>query len=130
MAAERKTGAGSYLSGVLERAPQPKAEPPRAEPVAEPDLAAQDVSPKGRGGAPAPKARQTPPARAAKRIKGRTVYIADDLFERIIVQAHRRDVTISDYICLLLDRHVPDHRVVRSGSSSSAANDQAEPDAA
>jgi hypothetical protein len=78
---------------------------------------------------PASKTRQAPAARAAKRIKGRTVYISDDLFERIIVQAHRRDVTISDYICLLLDRHVPDHRVVRSGTTNTVANDQADSDA-
>jgi hypothetical protein len=115
---------------VLERAPQPKTEPTKTEPAAESEAVPQDAGPKGRGAAPLPKTRQAPPARAAKRIKGRTVYIADDLFERIIVQAHRRDVTISDYICLLLDRHVPDHRVVRSGATSAAASDQAESDAA
>lgn len=65
----------------------------------------------------------------AKRIKGRTVYIPDDLFERIIVQAHRRDVTISDYVCLLLERHVPDHRVVRSGVAAQPA-EQGDSDAA
>jgi hypothetical protein len=41
---------------------------------------------------------------------GRTIYLHDDLFERILVQAHRRDKNISDYVSWLLDRHVPDHR--------------------
>jgi len=116
MAEPRKTGAGSLLGSVLERAPQL-----RPETADEPDGAAEPA-PKGRGTASAAKTSRAPAARTAKRIKGRTVYIADDLFERIIVQAHRRDVTISDYVCLLLDRHVPDHRVVRSGPSASAAD--------
>jgi hypothetical protein len=51
---------------------------------------------------------------AAKRIKGRTVYIPDDLFERILVQSHRRNKTISEYITAILERQVPDHRVVRA----------------
>ena len=112
---ERKTGAGMHLSGVLERA-----QPPRPERSPEPpDEPAAEAGPKGRGGAPSPaKAAAPRAARTAKRIKGRTIYIGDDLFERIIVQAHRRNVTISDYVCLLLDRHVPDHRVVRSGPAA------------
>jgi hypothetical protein len=112
MAAERKTGAGSYLSGVLERAPQPKPDPATVEP----DPAQVEAAPKGRGVTPAPKPSRAPAARTAKRIKGRTVYLPDDLFERIIVQAHRKDLTISDYIANLLDRHVPDHRRVGPAS--------------
>jgi hypothetical protein len=107
---------------VLERAPQP-----RPEPAIEPDASPVEAGSKGRGAASPSKPSRAPAARPAKRIKGRTVYIADDLWERIIVQSHRRDVTISDYICLLLDRHVPDHRVVRSGPSvalSDPADDQ------
>ncbi len=115
MAAERKTGAGSHLSGILERAPQP-----RPEPAPEPDAIAPDAAPKGRGAAPAPRATRAPAARTAKRIKGRTVYLPDDLFERVLVQAHRRDLTISDYIAGLLDRHVPDHRRIVSGPASVA----------
>jgi hypothetical protein len=121
--AERKTGAGMHLSGVLERAPQPK--PPVESEESE---VATDL-PKNRAGGPAPKVARTVAARAAKRVKGRTVYIPDDLFERIIVQAHRRDETISDYVTRLLDRHVPDHRVIRSGAAV-VSNDQAETDAA
>ena len=59
----------------------------------------------------------TPPAadaRAAKRIKGRTIYLPDDLFERILVQAHRRDRTISEYVTAILERQVPDHRIARA----------------
>jgi hypothetical protein len=45
------------------------------------------------------------------RIWGRTIYLPDDLFERILVQAHRRDRTISEYVTGILERQVPDHRV-------------------
>jgi hypothetical protein len=104
------------LSGVLERAPQPKpvvTDDPVEETGDEPPTA------KGRGAStrvdgPSRTSRST----GAKRIKGRTVYIEDSLFERIIVQAHRKDRTISEYISALLDRHVPDHRTVRSTSSN------------
>ena len=101
------------LSGVLERASQPRIEPP-----ADPEPA--EILAKGRGASSAPKPSRAPAARTAKRIKGRTIYIPDDLWERIIVQAHRRDVTISEYACLLLDRHVPDHRRVGQSPASSA----------
>ena len=119
--ADRKTGAGSYLGGVLERAPQPK-----PAPAFEPEAGTGEAAPKGRGAAPAPKPSRAPASRAAKRIKGRTVYLPDDLFERILVQAHRRDLTISDYIAMLLERHVPDHRVVRAGPVVASAEAEAE----
>ncbi len=123
--AERKTGAGSHLGGVLERGPQQ-----RPEPAAEPDASPVEAGSKSRGAASASKPSRVPAAKTTKRVKGRTVYIADDLWERIIVQAHRRDVTISDYICLLLERHVPDHRVVRSGPAISLAEPTDDQDAA
>jgi hypothetical protein len=50
-------------------------------------------------------------ARTAKRIKGRTIYLPDDLFERILVQSHRRNRTSSDYVVSILERQVPDHRI-------------------
>lgn len=121
---------------MLERIPQPK--PESAAPiagvvspsvsVAEPEVAPPaDVATKGRGGAAASgRASRTPAARTAKKIKGRTVYLPDDLFERVLVQAHRRDLTISDYITLLLDRHVPDHRrIVAGGPSAADSSDEA-----
>src|SRR5947208_1491591 len=120
MAEPRKTGAGSHLAGVLERAPQPRAEPP-----AESDPMPAEATPKGRGAAPVAKASRVPAARAAKKIKGRTIYIPDDLFERIIVQAHRRDLTISDYCVLLLDRHVPDHRRIGTAPSAEQGDTEA-----
>jgi hypothetical protein len=55
-------------------------------------------------------------------VKGRTVYLHDDLFERVIVQAHRRGKTISEYVSAILERQVPDHRVI--------VRDPGEPDAA
>lgn len=51
--------------------------------------------------------------RPGNRIKGRTVYLPDDLFERILVQAHRRDRTISEYVTGILERQVPDYRTTR-----------------
>jgi hypothetical protein len=99
---------------VLERAPL---DPSTVEPEeTEAPTDAIDSEPaaaaRGRGGAPR-KARSAD-TRTAKRIKGRTVYIPDDLFERIIVQAHRREKTISEYVVSILERQVPDHRVIRS----------------
>lgn len=66
---------------------------------------------RGRGGSSTRSRTSTP---AKRTTKPRTIHLADDLFERILVQAHRRDRTISEYVAGLLDRHVPDHRVVRS----------------
>jgi hypothetical protein len=114
--AEKRNGAGSRLAGLLER-------PTRPDDVEEPDPAADPAEgepaepAKGRGVAPAPKKTKGVEARAAKKIRGRTVYIPDDLFERVIVQAHRKNRTISEYVVGILDRQVPDHRVIRSGSA-------------
>ncbi|MDG3008341.1 hypothetical protein [Paludisphaera mucosa] len=101
------------LAGVLEREKtQPKPFEPEVEEMAE----AEPSPSKGRGGAASAKARAA--ASSAKRIKPRTIHLPDDLFERILVQSHRRGRTISEYVAALLDRHVPDHRVVRSSGSS------------
>jgi hypothetical protein len=70
------------------------------------------VSSRGRG--VAPRKTRAVDARAAKRIKGRTIYLPDDLFERILVQAHRRDRTISEYVAGILERQVPDYRTARA----------------
>jgi hypothetical protein len=100
----------------LGRATPPKPAPdadgqdvPHGDDSAEPEVSTG----KGRGSA-ARKAARTTDARAARRIKGRTIYLPDDLFERILVQAHRRNRTISEYVAGILDRQVPDHRVVRA----------------
>jgi hypothetical protein len=61
-----------------------------------------------------PRKPRAPEGRAAGRIKGRTVYLPDDLFERVLVQAHRRGRTISEYVAAILERQVPDHRVLRA----------------
>jgi hypothetical protein len=62
---------------------------------------------KGRG---APADRPTvQQARKGRGIKGHTVYLPNDLFERITVQALRKDKTISEYLTVLLRRYVPDH---------------------
>lgn len=102
------------IAGVLEREKtQPKPVAVEPEPEAEEAEAVEPTPTKGRG------ARSRAAASAAKRTtKPRTIHLPDDLFERILVQAHRRDRTISEYVAALLDRHVPDHRVVRSTGSA------------
>jgi hypothetical protein len=37
------------------------------------------------------------------------LYMSDDLFERILVQALRRDVPISEYLTAILEAEVPGH---------------------
>ena len=49
--------------------------------------------------------------------------ICDDLFERILVQAHHRTKNISAYGTMSLDRQVSDHRtVVRADDVESVAS--------
>jgi hypothetical protein len=115
--AERRSGAGPRLSGVLERSTQPSTPPatepegPEAPPPADPGDVEPSPSSRGRGASP--RKTRAVDARAARRIKGRTIYLPDDLFERILVQAHRRDRTISEYVAAILERQVPDHRTAR-----------------
>lgn len=78
---------------------------------ADPNDVEPSASSRGRGAAP--RKAKAVDARAAKRIKGRTIYLPDDLFERILVQAHRRDRTISEYVTGILERQVPDYRTAR-----------------
>jgi hypothetical protein len=78
---------------------------------------------KGRGAGRADRepARKVQPAgKTAKKPKGRTIYLSDDLFERILVQAHRRDKTISEYVSMILERQVPDHRTIRADPADEA----------
>ena len=118
--AEKRTGAGARLAGVLERSTplSPTADSDESEVSTEP-AEPEPAEPKGRGASP--RKSKTAEARAAKRIKGRTIYLPDDLFERIIVQAHRRNRTISEYVTAILDRQVPDHRVIRAETPDSGA---------
>ena len=117
---ERRSGAGAHLAGVLERSTPPRPTPDPEPADAPTDDEAPDPEPEptaGRGrGAASRKAAATRAvdARAARKIKGRTIYLPDDLFERILVQAHRRNRTISEYVAGILDRQVPDHRTVRA----------------
>jgi hypothetical protein len=86
----------------------PESDDPDFSPTGE-TAASPDVEPaKGRGG----RKSQPPASRAAKKITGHTIYMPDDLFERIMVQAHRRKRTISEYVAAILERQVPDHRTV------------------
>lgn len=76
-------------------------------PAADVDQVEAEPEP-ARAGAPAPKK-----AKPSVKRTGRTIYLSEDLFERIIVQAHRRKRTISEYVEAILERQVPDHRVIR-----------------
>jgi hypothetical protein len=105
---------------VLERAPRPA-----TLPDAEGEATAigngggsTEATPKGRGG------RASKPA-AKPKATGRTIYLDDDLFERVLVQAHRKKLTISDYVAGLLNRHVPDHRRIQAGPAAEAGDDAA-----
>jgi hypothetical protein len=114
MATERRSGAGSRLSGVLALSTPPSAptaEPEELDPTTPPvEPAEPGPAAPARGRAVAPKKAKAAESLAAKGFKGRTVYMPDDLFERLLVQAHRRDKTISEYVVLVLERGVPDHR--------------------
>lgn len=118
--AERRSGADPVLSGVLER-PTPHNSPVAIDPVGleAPSADPTDVEPlpavRGRGASPG---EQVGDSCTARRIRGRTIYLPDDLFERILVQAHRRDRTISEYVAGILERQVPDHRVARAEPTS------------
>jgi hypothetical protein len=116
--AERRSGAGPKLSGVLERS-TPHNSPTAIDPdgpetpaAIDPNDAELSASSRGRGAAP--RKSRAVDARTARRIRGRTIYLPDDLFERILVQAHRRDRTISEYVAGILERQVPDHRIIRA----------------
>ncbi|MDB5348966.1 MAG: hypothetical protein JWN86_213 [Planctomycetota bacterium] len=78
----------------------------------------------GRGRGVARKTREAE-GRTAKKtsVKGRTIYLPETLFERIMVQAHRKGRTISEYVTGILERQVPDYRTARAdpGSEESAA---------
>jgi hypothetical protein len=109
---------------VLERStPRDSAEPADPldlEPSAPSAEPGDDQAAEARGrGVTAPKKGRAADAKPGKKPKARTIYLDDGLFERILVQSHRRDRTISEYVAGILDRQVPDHRVV------SPRNDQA-----
>src|SRR5262245_43470513 len=104
--AERRSGAGPRLSGVLERSTlhstPPAIDPEGLEVPAPADPGDIEPAASSRGRGVAPRKARAVDARAARRIKGRTIYLPDDLFERILVQAHRRDRTISEYVAGIL----------------------------
>jgi hypothetical protein len=104
---------------LLERPTQPEQPSESDEP--ETSLEAIDPEPepaKGRGAGPR---KAKPAADRPAKVKGRTIYLHDDLFERIIVQAHRRNRTISEYVSAILERQVPDHRVIRNEPGENGA---------
>ena len=115
MATEKRNGAGSRLAGLLERPTRPDQSAETEEPEQLDGSSSAEAVPveSSRGRGVAPKKAKGAEGRPAK-VKGRTIYLHDDLFERIIVQAHRRGRTISEYVSGILERQVPDHRVVRN----------------
>jgi hypothetical protein len=87
---------------------------PRPEPAAESDAspAPAEAEAEGRGVTPPSTSPGGRTAKRDKKVKGRTIYLHDDLWERLIVQAHRKDLTISEYVADRLDKVVPNHRKV------------------
>lgn len=75
---------------------------------------------KGRGAARSDRAKSATASKAVKKPKGRTIYLPDDLFERVVVQSLRRNMTISEYVARLLERQVPDHRTIRADHGNEA----------
>jgi hypothetical protein len=100
------------LAGVLERATPHRVE----EPAPDAPEPAEGEPARGRGAS-----RKAAAPKVSRKATGRTVYIPDDLWERIIVQAHRRKVTISDYVTVILNRQVPDHRTIRGSDAGDEA---------
>lgn len=99
---------------MLERTTQPdaiEADEPDLSPIGDAGPS-PDAEPAAKGRGATPRKTRGIEARAAKRIKGHTIYLPDDLFERLLVQAHRRNRTISEYVAAILDRQVPDHRTI------------------
>jgi macrodomain Ter protein organizer (MatP/YcbG family) len=91
---------------------------------AETDESAESPEPettRGRGVARADR-KSGAAGRARKDVKGRTIYLPESLFERIMVQAHRKGRTISEYVTAILERQVPDYRGARAETTG---NDEA-----
>jgi hypothetical protein len=103
------------VSGVLERST-----PPRPVEVEEGDAPTVETADADATGG---RSRSRRPAvkPGTRKPKARTVYLDDNLFERIIVQAHRRGRTISEYVSSVLERQVPDHRVMRGDAPDTDA---------
>ncbi len=83
------------------------------------DPPAEVEATRGRGVARKSKASAGPSTR--QDVKGRTIYLPESLFERIMVQAHRKRKTISEYVSAILERQVPDYRTTTRGESEDAA---------
>jgi hypothetical protein len=122
------------LARVLERSTPHSSLAGEAEEL---DPAAQPVEPAdpeptapARGRGVPPKKAKAAESLAAKGFKGRTVYMPDDLFERVLVQAHRRDKTISEYVVMVLERGVPDHRTPRRPGRPEATEAEGQGDGA
>ena len=106
---------GSLGSGVLEKLTPHKS----AELIEmESDQPAESYSGRARGMS---KKAEAEGQRARKvATSGHTLYIPDALFERIMVQVHRRKKTISEYVSLILERQVPDYRTTRADAEVTA----------
>jgi hypothetical protein len=110
---------------MMER-PTPTPTPP--EPEAEVDTEAVDVPPpedapgpepapaKGRGAAPA-KGGRTGGVKG-KRVRAHTVYLPEDLFERVWIQARRRGKTLSEYVTWALERQAAGPRAGRDAEDA------------
>ena len=86
------------------------------------DDAAEIPAVEQRGRGVARKSKAAPSSSTRQDVKGRTIYLPESLFERIMVQAHRKKRTISEYVAGILERQVPDYRTAgRAEASDDAA---------
>jgi hypothetical protein len=108
MANDRKTGAGKLASGVLERLT-----PLDAGQIEETAEISTEID--------AGKGRALRKGGRKLATSGHTIYLPDALFERILVQAHRKKRTISEYVTVILERQVPDYRTTRADSTETDA---------
>jgi hypothetical protein len=94
--------------------------PHKPELATEPDPLPTEADSEGRGVASPSTLASVRTGKRDKKVKGRTLYLHDDLWERMIVQAHRKDLTISDYAAFMLNKHVPNHRKSTAEASTVA----------
>jgi hypothetical protein len=74
---------------------------------------------KSRGAAP--KKPRSRVSSLAKGVSGHTVYLPDTLFEQVMVKAHRRKLTISEYVTWVLEGELGLRRKAAAESSDTAA---------
>jgi hypothetical protein len=53
-----------------------------------------------------------------KQVRAHTIYLPQDLYQRVWLTADRKDMTLSEYVAWALDRQVPKYRLTADGSDA------------